>query len=77
MFGGKFLRRGGAAATEGEREKSFCREIYLHSLKLIHMLKLKSNLGTYGIWHYQMGALYLKHAVPPGLALLSMTEQAY
>lgn len=72
-----FSNEGGAATTEGERGKSFCREMYLHSLKLIHMLKLKSNLRTYGIWHYQTGALYLKHAVPPGLAVLSMTEQAY
>lgn len=59
------------------REKVFAGKYILHSLKLIHMLKLKSNLGTYGIWHYQTGALYLKHAVPPGLAVLSMTEQAY
>lgn len=76
MFGTKFLRRGGRGRQGAERKKFFPGNIFA-SLKLIHMLKLKSNLGTYGIWHYQMGALYLKHAVPPGLAVLSMTEQAY
>lgn len=75
-LGPSFSDEVGGAARAQRGKKFFPGNIFA-SLKLIHMLKLKSNLGTYGIWHYQMGALYLKHAVPPGLAVLSMTEQAY
>lgn len=68
MFGTKFLQHFAKWRGGGVDRAKFSGNIFA-SLKLIHMLKLKSNLGTYGIWYYQMGSLYLKHAVPPGLTV--------